>query len=102
MNITKEEKIKILAMRIANDKGVVDPLKLAEGLLEINEELENANKRISLKPIGKIDLGTISNDWKKKYGAKRKNWWEIFKDDDDDDNDYMFPSHDTSVSNLMI
>lgn len=56
MNITKEEKIKILAMRIANDKGRVDPLKLAEELLEIKEELEIEKKNINCLDDAIFDL----------------------------------------------
>ena len=85
MKITKEEKIKILEIRITNNKGQVDPLKLAGELLEIKEGLENANDSISLKPIGKIDLGCISEDWRRKYSGKEKKWYEFFKKDDDDD-----------------
>ena len=85
MNITKEEKIKILAMRITNDKGALSPLKVAEELLELKEGLENANDRISLKPIGKIDLGCISEDFRKKYSGKEKKWYEFLKKDDDND-----------------
>jgi hypothetical protein len=60
METTNEEEIKILAIRITNDKGVIDPLKLSKELLKIIRKQE-----INERDIFELELGEENN----------RGWW---------------------------
>jgi len=60
METTNEEEIKILGIRITNDKGVIDPLKLSKELLKIIRKQE-----INERDIFELELGEENN----------RGWW---------------------------